>query len=1278
MDNLPIFDSNRIADNRVFDPSRSMFIEASAGTGKTYTIQQIVARLIHDGTPIHKILIVTFTEKAAGELKDRIRNKIQEVLQQQTLIPKDGRTLNKEKLALFDVALRDLDSAQIFTIHSFCQKTLKTYAYDAWRPFDMKLVDDALIKNIIQRKLRDEWPKNPEFQKILELAQISSKTIQTVVEDIETILVNAVSKYYLDNNGKERIIRLNTPPNDDDLLDYININDYSDLLKLSNFKKIITIFTNHIDYQLSTPKNKDGKRTIQIVLDLLKNWKSPNKLISGYPKAYKTDWNWPLELSNAYTELNSIRDKIENTRDGYSIYMNSFLAHELPVIYQEWRQEKLDHKWETYQDMITVVYQAIVLESDNALRQELRKTYQYAIIDEFQDTNRLQWDIFRTLFFNVQDHSIFVVGDPKQSIYAFQGADLTVYRDAINTIGFGKRLETNFRSTNEIIDACNALFNPKKYTSEEPTEKSAFFPDETLVFEDSQSPTPKKAATTFDQKTTAPVWLSTKDISEYAFAHLAAQKIVECCTRCNDGSTRLQIFDKKEPSHLRNVTFKDFAVLARTRSEFPPIEAELKKLGIPFIHYKDDNLFNSRECMQWIALFKAIDADDFSAYNRRILSEALLTDFFKPFPKESRLESSVPFTPTTKAYRKLHTVNLNIYDDPQCPERKTLAEYHTLARRFRWAEMLESIYRHSNIEADTASDLSKLQSLAKFQQIGNYCIEYLYAHRCTLNDLIKHLDNLQKQADKTSDKDGNLVARNTDFDAVQLMTIHASKGLEFPVVIGVCGFVGYNGNAKGPFTFHNTENDTCDKMLGFDDDSKKNQKLEDITEWHRLFYVAYTRASALLILPQYHKDSTKLSQNDSENGSSKKQNKIGFLKQSLTAFANEHRNFIKEISTNDDPSISDEKLRQNVLDILKASKETGSEDQDFAKQQEVIQALQNSLSKKTLFQHSYSSLASKVQLQKVEIPQEALDSEGKSTDFASDGDDSEDEKKGYRYEPNVDLEHRTLYRQEDYNPAITVPSDADYPKGKQLGNAIHGVFEKIDFSLANASLDEFVHDSSVLSLIDQTYGKYGIPLNHHPEWRTRTAQFVWNTLNAKLPLIEGTEISSTFSLHSLAEGEHFSEVEFWLEGNLIHNQIIPKTGEYYCKGYMDMIFKPKGSDRYAILDWKSDRLEEGGYATPAALSEKVDREYAVQRVLYSYCLIQWLKQFYPNLKESDIFKRYFGGIYYVFIRGTAANTANGIYAQTWDSYEQLANNYKTLKSLMFKSASPSKENKDND
>ena len=96
-----------------------------------------------------------------------------------------------------------------------------------------------------------------------------------------------------------------------------------------------------------------------------------------------------------------------------------------------------------------------------------------------------------------------------------------------------------------------------------------------------------------------------------------------------------------------------------------------------------------------------------------------------------------------------------------------------------------------------------------------------------------------------------------------------------------------------------------------------------------------------------------------------------------------------------------------------------------------------------------------------------------------------------------------------------------------------------------------------------------------------------------------------------------------------------------------------GESVFSILDWKTDFLiDEKDYASYDALKKQTGENYAIQRVLYSYCLIKWLKQFY-DMSEEEIFNKHFGGIYYVFVRGCKAKTGNGIYAHTWDNWERL-------------------------
>ena len=165
-------------------PSQSLFIEASAGTGKTYTIQLMVAKLISLGTPLKKILIVTYTEKAAGELKDRIRKKIDEVLVNRKIDKSDEteQPLSDTEHTLFTKAYQDVDNAAIFTIHSFCQKALKEFAYDAGRPFDMSMIDDKEVNDLVEKFIRDNWSNDKDFKLLLDLEVKTSSFIRDLKE----------------------------------------------------------------------------------------------------------------------------------------------------------------------------------------------------------------------------------------------------------------------------------------------------------------------------------------------------------------------------------------------------------------------------------------------------------------------------------------------------------------------------------------------------------------------------------------------------------------------------------------------------------------------------------------------------------------------------------------------------------------------------------------------------------------------------------------------------------------------------------------------------------------------------------------------------------------------------------------------------------------------------------------------------------------------------------------------------------------------------------------
>ena len=1239
---------------RKFDPSKSLFIEASAGTGKTYTIQLMVAKLISLGTPLKKILIVTYTEKAAGELKDRIRKKIDEVLDSKKLDKTDETEteLDNATLALFSKAYQDVDNAAIFTIHSFCQKALKEYAYDAGRPFNMSMIDDSKVKDLVEQYIRDKWSDDSYFQFLLK--NESAKSIATKVIDGLKSITNSYKgcedgHEIIPLDKTEEIDICGTLLNRDDKFALANATTFDDILAIPAFNNAYSILENN-------PYEKFGEKSKNTIVDFmnaLKSWEKGKSLFSSvsFKDHEYIQINWAPEVYDAFMAFKTLKELLGSINKHL---LNDFLVTQAPIIFEEWQNKKIEMKCQSFNDMILSVHRAILGQNigESSLKNRLHAQYTYAIIDEFQDTNQLQWDIFSKVF-----DKIFVVGDPKQSIYSFQSADVNVYQKAIHEIGNGMSLQTNFRSTTGIIEGCNELFKGDFFTPNEDSPKLVDFEPSLPPQDPKQVKVPPK----INGSEVAPIWISKEDVSEIDYARAAVQKIVEWSSFVDDEKTALQIFDKKNCTQYRNVTFKDFAILARSRSEMESIEDAMRSAGVPFSRYKDSNLFSSRECAEWIAIFKAIDAPDFSAWNRRLLSEALITDFFRITRQD------------------IHYVESNSFDDPNNPERQKLNIWRNLAQNRRYAEMLERIYSDSQIE-ERLMEISKLQNLAKLRQIGNYCIEYLYNHNCSIEDLVRHLEALACYNESADDEDGNLVEKSTDYDAVQIMTIHASKGLEFPVVISVAGLAGKKSNLTGPYFYH----ENGELRLGFSDDAKAIREREELEEWKRLFYVDFTRASSILILPRYQKwKNTK--------GVKKE---FQFLESSIRNLVQSNSRFTTTLLTDVewDPKQLSKKVRTDILKPLNALSGIGktlspNEVLDRILQQKCVMAnLQGKLANASIMQYSYSSLSGKADSPVDSDEGDRLNPDG--SDFTNARTATIQIRDIDTAAVNCTITDDSL----DYQTHLNETANR-FPRGSHAGNALHRIFERTkfhQFGMDLKTLDDALTDSQTKNVIEEEFKRESLPIwNHRDAWTTIATRYVWNTLNARLPSIAGSTIESastsepspkpqTFALIDIPECDHKPEVQFNQNASEDSDTTAKDDGtdskvlKRFCKGYIDLMFvrTVNGHKRYSILDWKSDLLENNTY-TPDAIKEKVDNDYSIQRVLYCYCLIQWLKQFYgegtpENLNESEIFEQHFGGIYYAFIRGTEGGTSKGIYAQTWKSYTDLEAAYQKIKKLMTK------------
>ena len=1241
-----------------FNTDESLFIEASAGTGKTYTIQLMVAKMIAEDTPLKKILIVTYTEKAAGELKDRIRKKIVDVLKNNRIDEKSA-PLNAKQIENFEQAYRDVDNASIFTIHSFCQKALKEYAYDANRPFDMGMIDDATVEDVVDKCIRDDWNDDEIFRNLL-----SENGVEKYTDGIKEELVSAV-KMYKGKNGDSEIV---TPEafvewdgfaiSEDDAKKLVTKCDFDSLGVFKEFIDKLEVLKKYKDrtYRASrTSKNEkiEEEFSVAALIEKITKWnhaqKNPfvPKGIGGelenvpdgeFGKTLKYVFEKSKKLSNLHESVSSFLKK--------DLVEKKFKNEQTRKLFDVWQSKKAEKKVQSFDDMILFVHKA-VMNNNGSLKKHLRLQYKCAIIDEFQDTNQIQWDVFKAVFLRdnvsnepVENRSIIVVGDPKQSIYSFQGADVNVYKKAIGEIKNGRRLKYNYRSTKGIIDGCNALFADCFFKPAEGMNELIDFKISKVPEEDKS----QKAVPEIDGKPACSIWVSVDDVDENRYAQMAVAQIIDWCSFVGEGEnrkTKLQVFDKNNPQVLKNVTFNDFAILAHSRSEMDVFKSCLRQAGVPYSHYKEKNLFKSRECHEWIALLGALSVSDFSGWNRRYLNEVLITDFFDA---------------------ELDQVESQYYDKPDNPERKKLNAWRALALKFRYAEMLERIYEDSQIDV-RLTDIAKLQELAKIRQIGNYVVDYLYNHRCSLEDMVRHLEGLARFAESTDDENGDLIEKGFDSDCVQIMTIHASKGLEFPVVISAAGFKGYYDGFGGPYLFHKDD----DIFMGFGDFAKKSRKREELEEWKRLYYVDFTRASSILVLPRFGKWKDK-------DGFVKEEFK--FLHAAIDSFCKSGCEY-STLAENGALAWNCGKLLEKTTQILKESNKEleniGAIAEAKAAQQNAMSTLQSSLPGKAILQYSYSSLAGRA-----DSPIENVDGSNTDPDGSSDTEVPEQAKpKGIDEDVMVFSEAATQ-KAEEYH-ADHGEIAVNYPRGSKVGNALHNTLEILPFHEFGEKYKDAataLSDPELCNIVEEKFKAESLPVEKHRDaWMNITIQYLWNTLNAKLPTIAGVEDDKAviemvdFKLVDLPLNAHKPEVRFDLDADKKDKASAEMESviRRFCKGFIDLMFvrtDSQGNKRYCILDWKSDRLEDDIYS-PEALKKKVDEEYSVQRVLYSYCLIQWLRQFYKE-SEADIFKNHFGGIYYAFLRGTEGGTGKGIYAQTWKDYATLETAYENVKRLMTK------------
>jgi exodeoxyribonuclease V beta subunit len=785
-----------VHDCKQVDLKKHGLIEASAGTGKTYIIENLVVRLLKEDSEIalENILLVTFTEKATCELKMRIREKIEKELKEAD----DPGVIKK----LRD-SLDAFDTAAIFTIHGFCRTVLSDFAFENSVLFKSELINDtSLFETKLKEQMRKAWPEKygEDLPEILEGSGFSSKnegkkfnnTVLTIAGrtfrknagDLLLPDIKGKSFKQLKNEIKTLVIELKTLTGTNLALSkqFKELNIHASTKK-SLLDNIVTPLENYLSS--IDDKNIDiaGLQKLIFQIQGVKSREKQGIQCLVLDKWLKIGPN--PEVCPKLQDIVSVLKKIEESSAILKQILSIETIHQLQ---KEVSRAKAEKGLISFDDMINLVEQALYNDNSSHLLKMLRHKYKVAFVDEFQDTDTVQWKIFRKIFLESQKqgfeanpgNSLFLVGDPKQAIYSFRGADVFAYLDAKNEIEkLSKQqkanlysLDINWRSQPELINAFNSLFGRQEWFK--PGNQAGKFD---ICYQDATYPKKKDNLTLLSSDESRRGALNIVEFSDTSPPSLVKMQLAKFIAKeiqhlISFANIKLMQKGKKE----NKLSFGDICILVRAKSDVPLIEAELAGLSIPYTYYKKPGLFQSDEAFYLSMIFHAILNPASSADVKR----ALLTPFFG-----------------------FKLADLNAYEQlPHShPLKQLLFKWNEYALSRNLSILFQSLINDSGLLFSEAEKVSWERKYTNYRQIFEHLEETAYLKNMDFRQITSLLDGYRKDTVR-ADQDADIHQIETEEEKVRIMTMHVSKGLQFPIVFIAGGLTQMSSGSNNYYIYH--------------------------------------------------------------------------------------------------------------------------------------------------------------------------------------------------------------------------------------------------------------------------------------------------------------------------------------------------------------------------------------------------------------------------------------------------------------------------------------------
>lgn len=1133
-------------------------IEASAGTGKTYTITALYLRLLlghgEDG-PVQplgpdQILVVTFTEAATEELRDRIRVRIAEA-RQAFMLALNGHLIKEPLLKaltdavadkdsavkLLEQAAQQMDEAAIFTIHGFCQRMLKRHAFESGALFETELTQDS--QRLLNQAVMDFWRA--------EIYRMQAGIASAVLH-----LWKTPADLSKDLSGFWSSPELRLQP---DLSD-------QDLGKLfEQFQSLLTRFKSlwlSEETDLEALIRDSGVNKSSYKKNLLPNWLAKIGEFAESDRAVLD--NDLLKVLERFQQSRLYEKSPKGNPPEHELFrlIEELLEAQVPVreimlarAYRDVRarfdKHKQQHNLLTFDDLLINLDRALGKDSSGLLAGAIRSQFPLALIDEFQDTDPMQYRIFSRIYGGDMATAeyrpgLVMIGDPKQAIYAFRGADIFTYIHARRQVEAPYTLDTNWRSTNRMVESVNRLFE---------SANAPFIYEQDIQFQ------AVKAGGKSDKK---PLRVGGKEIPAMTFWHEEDEEPI-------NRNTYLARFARATAVEIerllngdttvgdRNLAAGDIAVLVRDRYEADAIRQALAEFQRPCVYLSNrESVFSTQEALDLLLLLQAVQEPQNERFVRAALATAILQLDVEALDRlnhdEKAWEAAVAeFTEYQQCWLRLGVLPM----------------LHRLLQRRKLSEVILS-------RADGERRLTDLLHLGELLQTASTEVEG------TAGLLRWYAEKLNSPNGSAEDQQLRL---ESDRNLVTLVTIHKSKGLEYPVVF--LPFPCAMRDSKQSL-YHDENGETVMDLQASDEAVAKADE-ERLAEDLRLLYVALTRSVYACYMGVADV-------------------KVGQKKEQL------QRTALGYLLLQEGRALADAMARLPELSSAIAVIEppqTVPQIDLFAEAPEAQPELEVRQFKGRIDRNwrmtSYS----------------ALSSHGGGHPLPE--------------LPGLDLE----VAGEEVAVAEPEQSIFSFPKGARAGTFLHAVFEDLDFPTAGgAELTDYLQErlslegydcewaavleTLVADVLDSDLGVDGARL------RDLSTENKLVEMEFMLP-IKGLDCSA---LNQLIRGYDPLSAQ---AGFLKFDQV---TG--MLKGFIDLVFRH--NDRYYVLDYKSNFLgnSHDAYTQQAMAEAMIDHRYDLQYQLYTLALHRLLQSRIPDYD----YEQHMGGVFYLFLRGMGQGD-NGIF-----------------------------------